>query len=374
MAGFDNDIMFAQGSDVGVFPNTSDADNSTEFSRSGSDVLGIVKNTSNTADSGAAHLLEVGGTSAGDPYYKWLIGTSHSWAFGIDNTAAQTVIQLGYRNDADANPSNTTNLPLRCVATNTVTGESNTIMRSVATVAEESTGVCRLEVNSNNSAGVDAFVQMIQTNGTDDVRQQYAGGNGSNWFTGTDGSAGSDFYLTNAAVGAWPPTASNTIMKVFQAGEVTLPLTPAFLAYLAASDANVTGAGTAFTLGSANALTEVFDQGGDFNTNGTFTAPVTGRYQFHSTITVEQITAAMTFGQILVVTSNRTYQGLAFNAAAVRGASIAVDVVSFLISCMADMDAADTAVVQIQIFSGAGDTADVNGVATNTFFSGMLAA
>ena len=77
---------------------------------------------------------------------------------------------------------------------------------------------------------------------------------------------------------------------------------PPFLAFFRYQDSNATGAGTLFTLGSGNALTEVFDQNNDFNVNGTFTAPITGRYQFHATITVGGITAAMTFGQINIVT------------------------------------------------------------------------
>lgn len=55
---------------------------------------------------------------------------------------------------------------------------------------------------------------------------------------------------------------------------------PAFFAYLGTTVTNATGDGTAFVLGTTTALTKVTDQGGDLNTNGTFTAPVTGLYRF----------------------------------------------------------------------------------------------
>lgn len=140
---------------------------------------------------------------------------------------------------------------------------------------------------------------------------------------------------------------------------------PAFLAYLPSDDLNKTGAGTSFTIGNATALTEVFDQGSNFNTNGTFTAPVTGRYQLNGLVTVIGTTIATIF-VITIVTSNRSYQ-----AQYARNASAANEGVP--ISVFADMDSGDTSTLTIAVFGEAGDTDDIDG-GTNaaTSFSGFL--
>lgn len=162
-----------------------------------------------------------------------------------------------------------------------------------------------------------------------------------------------------------------TDVSIEDTGEVTMPRQSAFLAYLASSDANVTGAGTTFTLGSVTALTEVFDQNDDFNTNGTFTSPITGRYHFDYKVNFSTLTAAMTNATQSIVTSNRTYTGGAVNIGAVRSSGNAY---STILTVLADMDAGDTATYTMAAFNGAGDTASAQGSATVlTYISGKLA-
>ncbi len=160
----------------------------------------------------------------------------------------------------------------------------------------------------------------------------------------------------------------NTYIVPTTNNEVTMPSQPAFLAYLDAgdTDADVTGNGTVYQLGSGNALTEVFDQNSDFNTNGTFTAPVTGRYFLSSSITFLQAGAGTTAG-ILITTSNRTYRYEdSCNTSAANNGSI-------LLSALADMDSADTATTSIFINGIGADTADSFGSATlYTSFKGNL--
>lgn len=62
-------------------------------------------NTDNTSGtSNAANKLTVGGTSGGDPYNSYIIGTAHSWASGIDNSDSQK-FKIRYSTDANASPS-----------------------------------------------------------------------------------------------------------------------------------------------------------------------------------------------------------------------------------------------------------------------------
>lgn len=141
---------------------------------------------------------------------------------------------------------------------------------------------------------------------------------------------------------------------------------PAFLAYLASADVNVTGNGTLYTLGTNVALTEVFDQDSNFNTNGTFTAPVTGRYYLSGAFGIQGCTIANQ-AQILLTTSNRTYTSVI-----PRAASAAVFYID--INALCDMDAADTAVLQIIVSGESGATDDLIGAAAlHCYFSGYLA-
>lgn len=139
-----------------------------------------------------------------------------------------------------------------------------------------------------------------------------------------------------------------------------VPSKPRFLAYNSVTDSNVTGAGAAVTV---DFDTEVFDEGGDF-TGDTFTAPVTGHYQFNVQVRVSGLSAATDFLMSLV-TSNRTYFG--------RWNSPPNSTFTGTLSVLADMDAADTAHVTMQVSGMAGNTADIdgggNGVST---FSGFL--
>ena len=174
-----------------------------------------------------------------------------------------------------------------------------------------------------------------------------------------------DFTMTSA---------TGTLMSQLDTGEMTRPLQPAFLGVLGGNDNNVTGAGATYNLGTNVALTEIFDQGGDFTTAGVFTAPVTGRYMFSVTIAVGGVTAAMTRGYISVVTSNRTYFFNIINPGASQGL-VTPPPFSFSGTCLADLDSADTALVAITIENGVGNDADIDGTtSTNVtvFFSGHL--
>jgi hypothetical protein len=167
----------------------------------------------------------------------------------------------------------------------------------------------------------------------------------------------SDFTLASA---------TGTVMSALDTGEITYPLQPAFLAYLGSIDSNVTGNGTAYTLGSVTALTEVFDQNGDFNTNGTFTAPVTGKYQLEAGSLVIGCTIASGYNQTFI-TSNRSYL---FQSQRAAGAS------NFGLSgqCLADMDAGDTFTLTINVTGEAGNTDDIYGdTFPATFMAGYLA-
>lgn len=154
-------------------------------------------------------------------------------------------------------------------------------------------------------------------------------------------------------------------------GEFTEPLQPAFLANLASNDDNVTGAGAFYFLGTNVPLTIIFDQGSNFNTNGTFTAPVDGKYTLGCSFLMGDLDIPMTAGRCFIPTSNRFFVVFTINPGVVRtDAGTAV----FQGTVLVDMDAGDTAQCQIFIAGNLTDDADIQGQADNplTWFSGNL--
>lgn len=200
-----------------------------------------------------------------------------------------------------------------------------------------------------------------------DARVQYAVTGTTTWTEGIDNSD-SDAYVIAASTAL----GTTNVMRASTAGEINYPLQPAFFAYLGTTDSNVIGNASNFVLGSGNALTEVFDQGSDFATTGTFTAPVTGRYFFAADFRVGEISAAMTFGRVLFTTSNRSFTLALVNCGAAQTIAASPALYSFSGTIFCDMDAADTCTVAIRLDGGVGDTADVISSNGDTFFAGHL--
>jgi len=108
--------------------------------------------------------------------------------------------------------------------------------------------------------------------------------------------------------------------------------------------------------------TEIVDQGANFATN-TFTAPVAGNYQLQVSMEMFTLDTAATNYQLRIVTSNRTYQ------LTVAPGTLAADGgYQVMISCVADMDAADTAIC---VFRQDGGTQQTD-MSTRSRFSGCL--
>lgn len=149
------------------------------------------------------------------------------------------------------------------------------------------------------------------------------------------------------------------------AGERTMPLQPAFQASLGSSDSNVTGDGTVYTLGTNTALTEIFDQGGNFNTNGTFTAPISGRYFLSLTFDPTNPGSANQ-GTCRIVTSNENFLVVSMNPQNVVNAGGGA---TFTSALLANMDAADTTTYTITFNGNGADTTDLR---NETIVSGFL--
>jgi hypothetical protein len=163
-----------------------------------------------------------------------------------------------------------------------------------------------------------------------------------------------------------------TYFDIDSTGAVTFPLQPAFLAYLPTSDTNATGNGTIYTLGSGTALTSVFDRGSNFNSNGTFTAPVTGIYLFSLVLQVSNMTL-MTESLCSIITTARTYKGGIINPTTVKSLS---GIYSFSMTQLCDMSVNDTATFTCRISNGLSASATIVGSSSpySSYVSGHLVA
>tara|TARA_R110001592_G_scaffold10731_1_gene54829 strand:- start:91 stop:678 length:588 start_codon:yes stop_codon:yes gene_type:complete len=151
---------------------------------------------------------------------------------------------------------------------------------------------------------------------------------------------------------------ANERMRIDSVGHVTMPHQSAFLMLIASTQSNIAD-GNAIVFG-----TEVYDQNADF-ASSTFTAPVTGKYQFNFIISVTQLDFDATFHRIKLTTSNRTFN---FDIKSSQHYTADPNYATFDGSMCVDMDASDTATLNWSQ-SGGNSSSDVF---DSTYFSGHL--
>ena len=218
-----------------------------------------------------------------------------------------------------------------------------------------------LVANTSNTASATAFfeAQVAGSTASDAYYRADISG-GQAWTWGLDNSDSDAFVVSaNTALG------TTNIMRSSTAGEINYSLQPAFLAVLSAEDSNVTGDSTAFTIGSGNVFTEIFDQNSDFATTGTFTAPVTGRYLLGAEVYSKGYLSGHTRQLLVQTTSNRNY------AWGYHGFNLADSAAEQIgnITNFADMDAADTYVITFTVYNS---TKVIDIDEANTYMSAFL--
>jgi hypothetical protein len=212
-------------------------------------------------------------------------------------------------------------------------------------------GSCEIEVS--------VFGQLAATGG--DATLLFGNSGGTNIKIGNDVSV-NQFSMSTGTLGD-----ANTFFTYdVSSTQINKPRQCAFLAYLGSDVLNVTGNGAVFTLGTGTLLTEVYDQSNNFNTNGTFTAPKSGRYHFAAAIRVFGTGGLATGYQIRFNTTG----GLIIGGQGVP--SLGSGYFTATCSSYINMTTGDTCTLQIQLTGMAGDTADINGASSVTYFGGTL--
>jgi len=317
-----------------------------------------VTNPSNTASSQALVNVTVGGASSGDAFTTYTVTGATSWSTGIDNSVSDNFViaastALGTSNAVTINIAGA----MAVTSNLTTLGDFDATRSSVGGLVN---GVIQ---NSDNTNSASNAAMTVVTGGSSAGDPYFAlavsGVNG--YSIGIDNSDSDRLKITSNFGG---PSAGNTFVSIATTGEINYPFQPAFLAYLPSSDNNSSGDNTSVTMGSITALTEVFDQNSDFNTNGTFTAPVMGicflQCQFFwlgGTV--------MTAGQVLINTSNRNYRQDKNPATGTNWCPH--------METLADMDAGDTATFSSLTSDSGGKVDDLFGAATPfTWCSGHL--
>jgi len=238
-------------------------------------------------------------------------------------------------------------------ATSALSATSGTFSGTLA-VTGASTLTGTVTANGDMVLGGTTPTLTIGDAGAEDAKIVFDG-NAQDYHIGLDDSADTLVIGKGSALG------TTTAMSFDANGIITKPLQPAFMATVG-SDSNNFAKNTNVTIPFA---TEIFDQNADYNnSNYTFTAPVTGRYQINVILRLGSVDDASAYYYLELNTSNRSY----FN---IFDPDFGQDAVFWVMntSILADMDAGDTAkALVLQENSGQVQT-DIQAA---SFFSGHL--
>jgi len=179
-------------------------------------------------------------------------------------------------------------------------------------------------------------------------------GNAQDFHIGLDDSA------DKLTIGLGSTLGTTSHMVIDATGAITKPLQPAFCV-TKSSDQNNFAVASEVTV---TFDTERFDQNSDFSSN-TFTAPVTGKYQLIANINLSSIDSASAYYYVNILTSNVTYRSILR-----PDFGQDLDYFPMSVSAVADMDANDTAIIQVAQAGGTQQT-DIQG-GNYSRFSGCL--
>jgi hypothetical protein len=277
------------------------------------------------------------------------------------NYTTSESLNICFGNAGTVGESNTTRI-------GTESNQTNCYLAGNVTTTTSTAGATRslTVANSDNTNAASTALIKASTGGASAGDPRYeATTTTTSWSWGIDNSAtvpSADPFVISQGTAL----GTTDVMRIATSGEITMPLQPAFLAYLSSTLSDATGDNT--SINPVPFDTEVFDQNSDYDSGTyTFTASVTGRYAFVVRIYYQQLADTNTIIVATLATSNRNYFVADANGTLRDGNNN----LAWNGSAFADMDAGDTATVSTIVY-GASKVVDINGSGTATSFSGWL--
>lgn len=247
-------------------------------------------------------------------------------------------------------------------------GESNALRIGVS-------GVAPNQVNTANIAGIynRAFGSpsgVVQIDSTD--RLGSSAGIDGQLLIGATGASPAWRNITSRG-GSIAVTNDVNAINLEAVGGGAPTVTVAFLYNFTPDQANQTGDGTVVTIGATQALTFVYDVGGNTTLGGVFTAPITAKYYLELTIELIGLTAGAANCQLAtvqIVTTSETFEWQFSPAQAFYATGNDEGTFSFQQVCA--MSLGDTAYFTVACGPSAGGGAKDIGIGDKTFISGFL--